>query len=400
MKKVLAVTVGGEPDPLIRVISTRSPDFVIFFATTEPGGGSRRYVEEDTEKGPSIVSQTSLSPNCYKIVEIRDPDDFEDCFSTMYQTLQGYQNAQERWADYTGGTKTMSAALVLSALLLGWELSLVTGPRRDTVKVQKGTEVVRRVHSSPFQREFVLRQVQLLYDHNEFASAADVLEDFLATVDSDPDLTKLHAFLRALALWDRFCYPKAYEIMRTAARIWPKGCELLARLMCEASYVAVGDLLGNALRRAKQERYEDAVLRLYRAVELLAQVHFRLKHNQDTSDLDLSRLKLPQDLAEELRKRKESEGKAWVGLRDAYRVLEATGDPLGSLVGKKWKEPLLDLQFQRNQLLLAHGTSPITKEGWERAQRIAFNFIEEAQKVLRENMEPVIFPAWEELKLA
>lgn len=402
MKRNLALTVGGEPDPLVCAISTRKPDFVIFFATTKPAGGSRRYIEEATEKGDSIVSRASLPPGSYKIVEIDDPDDFDGCFNTIYKALQGYQAVQERWADYTGGTKTMSAALALAALLLGWELSLVTGPRRDIVKVQKGTEAARRVRFGTFQQEFVLRQVKLLYQQNDFAGAAKVLEDFLANVDHDPVFTKLHAFLRALSIWDRFCYQEAYEIMKTVARIWPQGCDLLARLNCEASYAVLGDLLGNAIRCAEQKRYEDALLRLYRAVELLAQLHLCHKYNQDTSDLDLARLDLsrfPQDLAEDLRKRKEEEGRAWVGLRDSYRVLAALRDPLGELVERKWKNPLLDLQSQRNKLFLIHGTTPVTKEGWERAKQIAFGFVEEAQDAIGEKIEPVKFPAWEELNL-
>ena len=37
-------------------------------------------------------------------------------------------------ADYTGGTKTMSAALVLATYDKKIDLSLVTGPRTDQVK--------------------------------------------------------------------------------------------------------------------------------------------------------------------------------------------------------------------------------------------------------------------------
>ncbi len=404
-RKVLAVTVGGEPDPIVRTVEWHRPDFTLFFVSTEPRGGTRRFLLEDTEKGLSILKRTGLSADAYEIITLPDPDDFADCFRRMVEALKEHAAAGERLADYTGGTKTMSAALVTAALLQGWSLSLVTGERLDTVKVASGTELARRVHSAPFFVEQTLIQTRVLYERHEFAGAAEILRELMGSTELPPSeqtrLTHLHTFLRALAAWDRFAYDQACDLLRTVGEIWPDGCAFLAQLLRGKKFhYKVADLVGNALRRADQARYEDAVLRLYRAVELLAQLRLQLQHHQNSGDLDLSALDLaalPPELAQRLRERKEKEGRAWVGLVEAYELLAALNDPIG-LAFPKLQAPLKDLLAQRNNLFLTHGLQPIRKEDWERSYRLAFGLLEGALAAVGLTFAPLSFPDWEVVK--
>lgn len=404
-RKVLAVTVGGEPDPIVKAIEQHRPDFTIFFVTTEPQGGSRRFLLEKTEKGEPIPKRAGLNPEAYEIITLPNPDDFADCLGRMSEALSEHSEAVERLADYTGGTKTMSAALVVAALLHGWNLSVVTGERRDIVKVAKGTELARRVHAFPYFVSETLRQVQELYESHEYAGAAGLLGDLLAQCElpgkEAERLTKLCTFLRALSAWDRFAYAEAYELLRTICEVWPKGCELLSQI-CRGIALGPGvsDLVGNALRRADQDRYEDAVLRLYRAVELLAQLRLRMEYDQDTASLDLDRLDLsrfPLDLAQKLRERKEKDGRAWAGLVEAYEILAALGDPVGRAF-REHEAPIKDLLGQRNKLFLTHGLKPVTKEDWERSYKLAHDFLSQAFEALKLSFSPVVFPSWEEVQ--
>lgn len=54
-------------------------------------------------------------------------------------------------------------------------------------------------------------------------------------------------------------------------------------------YEIVEDLLLNAKRRVAQELYDDAVERLYRALELLAQIRLST-YNIKTGDVDIQQL--------------------------------------------------------------------------------------------------------------
>ncbi len=403
MRNVLALTVGGEPDPIVKAIEQYRPDITIFFCTTEHGGGSCRYVRCRTEKGEPIVSRAGLTPEKYKIIELSEPDDFEDCFRRMSEALREHKDVWERVADYTGGTKTMSAALTVAALLQGWSLSVVTGERRDTVKVAKGTELARLVRASPFFLEQTLTQVQTLYEHHEYASAAELVEELLAeeeiTEKEFKPMSTLHSFLRALAAWDRFDYNEAYQILRAVGRVWQEGCALVAQIVHCQKLNLVADLVGNALRRADQRRYEDAVLRLYRAVELLAQLRLQAQ-DLNTDNLDLDRLNLASlspELAQKLCDRKEKEGRSWAGLLEAYAILAALNDPVGR-VYRNHQAPLKDLLGQRNKLFLTHGLKPITKNDWERCLHLASSFLKEAFDECGLTFSPLQFPSWEEVE--
>lgn len=401
-RKVLAVTVGGEPDPIVKTLEQHNPDFTIFFVTTEPAGGSRRFLLEETEKGEPIPKRARLALDTYEVITLPNPDDFAGCLELMLDALEEHSEAVDRLADYTGGTKTMSAALVVAALLNGWSLSLVTGERRDTVKVAKGTELARRVRTAPFFVTQTLLHVQTLYKRHEFASAAGLLNDLLAKTELPSKeaerLTTLHTFLQSLAAWDRFAYDEAYSLLRTVGKLWDEGCEFLAQIR-RRTVLSVSDLVGNACRRADQARYEDAVLRLYRAVELLAQLRLKLQYAQDTSDLNLDDQKLsslPPDLMQRLRERKERDSRAWVGLLEACEILAALGDPVGQ-VFREHQAPIRDLLSQRNRLFLTHGLSPIARTDWERSHELAVTFLGRAFAALNLTFSPLRFPSWEEV---
>jgi len=69
-------------------------------------------------------------------------------------------------------------------------------------------------------------------------------------------------------------------------------------------------------------------MRLYRAVELLAQYRLLERHRIDTGDIKPERI--PEPIRSELLQRKSGE-KITAGLVDSFRVLQALGDPLGEL---------------------------------------------------------------------
>jgi CRISPR-associated protein (TIGR02710 family) len=127
------------------------------------------------------------------------------------------------------------------------------------------------------------------------------------------------------------------------------------RTCARATYLLV-DLLNNAMRRGDDERkYDDAVARLYRAMELLAQRQL-LTHSIDSSDVK------PEDIPAELRQKWESlfeEGSAKIGLAHCYELLTALGDPLGEFYGDEKAKRLLST---RNNSILAHGLHSVNRE--------------------------------------
>src|SRR5262249_3704336 len=106
--------------------------------------------------------------------------------------------------------------------------------------------------------------------------------------------------------------------------------EYLARLLAEteASRERVLDLLANARRRRDERRYDDAVARLYRGLEALAQAHLRQDHGiADTGAVPLSAV--PESLRSALSAKPDQAGILKLGLRDDYCLLQGLGNPLG-----------------------------------------------------------------------
>jgi CRISPR-associated protein (TIGR02710 family) len=123
----------------------------------------------------------------------------------------------------------------------------------------------------------------------------------------------------------------------------------------------VVDLLANAQRRKTEGRIDDAVARLYRAIESLAQVALAERH-QITNTKQVALDRVPEPLRGQWVSRA-NEGTIFLGLQDAYALLDAVGDA----VGAKFKElQLHDTQRSpltaRNQSILAHGFERVSDQ--------------------------------------
>jgi CRISPR-associated protein (TIGR02710 family) len=140
-------------------------------------------------------------------------------------------------------------------------------------------------------------------------------------------------------------------------------------------YEIVEDLLLNAERRAVQERYDDAVGRLYRALELLAQIRLQQAYGIKTGDVDVQ--KLPTVLQQEYeQKRSPERKKVQLALRNSYVLLsQLDADPLGQLY-QEHDGNLFNALQTRNNSLFAHGFQPITASDYQKFSQVIVSFIQ------------------------
>jgi CRISPR-associated protein (TIGR02710 family) len=135
------------------------------------------------------------------------------------------------------------------------------------------------------------------------------------------------------------------------------------------------DLWRNAARCAARGRYDDAVARLYRLTEWVAQWRLMQKHGLDAGRMDWSKVS-PQEMVRA--GLGEQTGKATLsGLMQAWKLIAAK-EPDGPVAkflegrfahkdAKKTGEGRLrDMLDLRNKSILAHGERPLPKEDWER----------------------------------
>ena len=419
MPTILVMTVGGSCAPILTALRAYQPSHVCFCASSGPRGsrasvdgpgdpcGDRRKATCPTcgnafllgsPKGANIVTQAGLREPAYSISELEEPDAFRECYMTIWERLaklEAEYPGSRYIADYTGGTKTMTAALCAAALDRGWELSLVQGARADLVKVRDGTEMAGLVNSVDVRARQALALARLLFNGYAYASAAELLQVQLRTAPLSPDLqrelTVWVTLCRAFDAWDHFDHVRARSLLETCKERCLDQWKFLFRLTGpQPGYMPVMDLVRNAERRASRGRYDDAVARCYRALELLAQLRLKARGCLlDGGDLDVSRL--PEPLRPSYEALRDSGGRVKLGLRQDYELLVALGDSLGAAFAEQ-TGPLLDMLSHRNASILAHGSTPVSSDVWHRIHETSTTFIALGLEAVKGTCDAPQFP--------
>lgn len=163
MSKIILLTVGGSFQPIITSIRSLQPDKVIFIASDGEKGSKSQVIGEGTpcevrrgaeiiERLPNIPTQLELGKRFQKetdLILVQNPDDLSECYAKIHTYICNLQSNSndEIMADYTGGTKTLSAALAMAAVDCGISLYITIAARDNLVKVQQG-QVTRKVDTS------------------------------------------------------------------------------------------------------------------------------------------------------------------------------------------------------------------------------------------------------------
>lgn len=379
----LACTVGGSHQPIVTAIRTLGPERVVFFCTgTDPAtgkAGSRQQIEgkglvikahpqDDKPTLPAIPAQCGLAEAQWEVVEV-PADDLDAAYAMMRKTLRDLADQGGRVvADYTGGTKTMTAALVLAALDDGRvELQSVTGTRADLVKVSDGSQTAVPATVERIRFGHDVRPLLSAWRRFAWDEAARGLEALGPPRNPSLRAAWLRArdVSRAFAAWDRFDHAGALALLQqydgVVAPALPAHYPALKRLASpnhtQHIPLRLWDLWLNARRRAADGRYDDAVARVYRLIEWSAQWQLDSKKGWKTADL-------PGEVAEAAGIGPNRDGQYQAGLYAAWQLAaEHCGGELAAFFGRE-RLAMLDLLRQRNDSILAHGSVPVTAEGW------------------------------------
>jgi CRISPR-associated protein (TIGR02710 family) len=356
-----------------------------------------------SEKQPNLVTQLGLTERFDEetdLVLLDNPDDLAECFRQISEAIRATQQTEPNstlCADYTGGTKTMSLSLGMAALDYGLTLYLTTNATRENlIKVERG-ETTERTPTTLVTVERTLNQEipKFLQDFN-YAGAISTLQYLLKTLELPPEqkrrVRQLRDVCAGLDAWDRFDHLTAYDLISMHQRLVPEHGLALKRVLSSRAaidddfhpsdsikghgYELVEDLLLNAQRRAHQQRYDDAVGRLYRALELLAQIRLKEKYKIQTGDLDVE--KLPEALREKYVPEAEAGGekKIQLALQKSYTLLSELNDDLLGDHYQSQANPLKNALKVRNYSLFAHGFKPVTASDYQEFGRDIQAFIE------------------------
>jgi CRISPR-associated protein (TIGR02710 family) len=370
MKTLFVATVGMgtglEVDivpPLINSIRESNPDCLLLFVT-----------EDSKKNGEEIVRQLCRSEGNSRVHQLRaERDDIEEIFKEMLDVLRGIMkqhhiSPEDVTADFTTGLKTMSAALALSAVQLGFSrLKYIAVKRDEQRKVIPGTERFKTLIPRGIWDSISLQTAISLMEHYRFVSALNILEQLPLLSTSEERIRQLltrlaNAYLR----WDLFNHRSFASNYRLAEpdlnadqilvrfKVSKETIDLVDQIgnSKEITDLMIVDLINNAKRRIKEGRYDDAVARLYRACEMIAQWRLKEAYGINTSDVDLDRV--PEKSRDWLNHCRSRENKIVIGLQKSYRLMMEMGDELGAEY-----DPLVGLLKERNESILAHGIKPV-----------------------------------------
>lgn len=374
--RALLITVGtGETveDGIAFSINTLNPD-AVYCLCTEVSLAKLPLVRERLER-PELIK----IPPC----PVQDPADFDrtyaDCANALARAVADGFGPECIAADFTGGTKVMAAALVAAAADGGVQRYIyIDGPRSGPgMRVVSSHEQARVTRAGTLSAVRDIRLARELFDRCQWNAAIALAQQAMAACA----IGTLYEQAQAIEMladcyrsWDRFLHAEAWgklcAINSQAGKAIGVSLDANRQFLHilgndeieprgDSGHALVADLLNNAARRGEQGEWDDALARLYRATELLAQVRLASRADSiDTSDCRLEQV--PDALRDDWRRRPGPDGTFKIGLHDAYRLLAALGDPLGSwyLEDKRTQNAL----FQRNQSILAHGFKPARNE--------------------------------------
>jgi CRISPR-associated protein (TIGR02710 family) len=386
--RVLVTPLGGTVAAPCRAIQEVGADRVAFLVSAQTRG-----LVDDVER------ELGRALPWKRLVLTPDPQDLSATYRAVAAELP---RVLAEWGvdwgdvavDLTGGTKVMVAALVLATIHRATRYVYVGGDERD----REGAGVVIAGRERPIQSmnpweelgNERLRRIGWAFNRLQFAAAAALADDTAARVAQDRRayFGALARMIEGFAAWDRFDYqearPKIERSLDTLALEWGhrglaeltekvRRCLVVVTDLAQAARPEapterlLRDLLSNAHRRGQERRYDDAVARLYRFIEGVAQCALWEEYGIRTSKVPVE--EFPEgEPWERLRSqaRADRQPHVEIGLLRAYELLERRGHALGALVSRLQRRgDFAGLLAARNQSLLAHGVVPVGRRTWE-----------------------------------
>ena len=396
MRKALIITVGvGVGEDREKATDSLAHGIVFSIRNSNPTTICFVVTKESMEKTFPLIKNymKELPEHDFILLDEKDKEDVERVYKKIREKIGTYQNEDyEVVIDFTSGTKAMSAGAVLAGTEKNCNIRYIIGERERGIVI-KGTEKSFEISPIYF---FINRQEELikqLFNLYQFTSCGEIILGIKQKISKKEIVEKMEKYQKlanAYSMWDKFNHQKALEILQEVGREFDTGenkrfLNLLNKAERKEEFL-IADLLNNAWRRMEEGRYDDAVARLYRCIEMVAQYRLKKEHGIDSSKiifLDL-RSKLPEDnkLIEKWRSKANGEGVIKLALQQDYELLKDLGDELGS--GKENKE-LNNLLKKRNESILAHGVTPISREDteklYEKAVEIASKVVEKLDEL-------------------
>jgi len=272
----------------------------------------------------------------------------------------------------------MSAAITLASIDHGFSFAYIGGTVRDKDGIGQVVTGHEQIHSSINPWDFLAvnekKQIGLLFNQFQFKAAKELADALINRTTKNKSLFKLLShMIDGYYKWDLFRHNEAFDLFKRArltelTEFDDKSLQSFAHTTQDLmpflenvvnnkkspSILLVLDMYSNAERRFKEGKLDDAILRLYRLVEMIAQQQLFIQYSIDSSDVSPASIPKPLRAKFERDYRKHYQGKIKIPQAAAFELLEALNNDIGKAFKNNEKQ-FREVQSSRNNSYLAHG---------------------------------------------
>lgn len=389
-------------ETLVFLIKDQNPDNIIFFTTDLSSKYTLNYIKDIYQE------DVGHKLNNYTTIRIKDVDDFEEIFKKINKQIENTNNIIK--IDYTSGTKTMTMAACIAATVNQCELIFVSGDRNEDSIIEESSRFIKKQDLNEVFKARLFNEIKDLFNNYRFNQGLDRLESIRADEDEDLKYLKMGYELLFVTYkhWDDFNHKQAYKKFSTGFYIDFSEFENQLKRNYMAleilndreneyyDFYLIGSLMNNAFRRAEEGKYDDAVARLYRAIEHISQIELE-KYDINPYDVDIDRIEADSpEIAKHLKPKliKGFEGTYKFQSLDARFMLLYNLSRFNDVALNYYKNrPYFNkMLLARNNSILAHGLETKTYDDYRRFKNAILELFELLTDDYKEILQATSFP--------
>ncbi len=371
-------------------IEYHQPDLIYFFCSQKTA----------SETMPQIMKLLDGKFE-YRQMIFQKEDDVQYLFNAYNEEISKTSQADEIIVDFTSGTKAMSAAMFSAGIAAGANfVSYIVGQRDETGRVTTSSGV-QSIEPAAVIAYHEVEKARTLFNEGDYV-AAEKLASSVKKYLSSKTMASYQAdvicrLAGAYSLWERFKWKQAANELKGSLR--GSGAQYFNTAQKETikssveflnavadndyGYERLVDLEQSAVRCQQKKHYDDALCRLYRAVEYFNQVILKNEFQLDTSEATIEEFemlfgihKFDDKLKDKLRSKAKYPpyGKVKPGLAESIEILASMQNHAGQYLaraywGENWHTNIYQKKItgdklqnwlrERNTSYLAHGTKPV-----------------------------------------
>lgn len=290
------------------------------------------------------------------VLILKDLNDMDYVFERFKYKINEFPDS-EITINYTNGSKKLSAIAIIIARLYGLKIQ-EKFEIEDTAKLSEFDVVEEKNNGS------IMYIIKKLFNNYNFKIAKELLEENYSVLDMVEQ--RFSEIIDLYSKWDSFDYVyHDYGVLIdffSNIDILPDNIKALRILSDKNNELfnsyKIADLINNSKRRIEEERYDDAIIRLYRTLELIAEVELYEKYGIKKNDVhinDLKELNIDKQSIQTIIDRLDYKYPKYnISLKSSFFLLQKLYDDVGKHYYHN-KEQYQQLFQKRNISVLVHG---------------------------------------------